>query len=353
MSTKKTDRQTISISPALKEWIKRYVNVRSRESPDDERFSSVSSFYNYILHKVMENFERGKSIKDFDSFVDGKVQEFYDEFSFKATIPFYEMVVETNRYTDFRVSDMLKFFISYRRFLLNNADFKKKDEVEKFLKRLEVYFRNNKLAKLLNLTLDKTTDYSKNPSIVLEVVAYYENLIFENLKFASGVLGFLGFKITDFLYSKKSKYSRIKSKVTSLFYLKDLERKERVDLYHYNIRFITNYKRVLNDDKDYYLWMKLASSKNLTVHFKDVMTRDRWMRKIEEDLQRFGSAKEMGLNILKYFDKLHWISLDNENPAIFRITIPEEKFREEREYILKKVSQYANVIERNEKYYLE
>ncbi len=37
LSNKRTSKQTIVISPALKEWIERYVNVNRRKNPGDER----------------------------------------------------------------------------------------------------------------------------------------------------------------------------------------------------------------------------------------------------------------------------------------------------------------------------
>jgi len=49
LSQKKTAVQTISLSPALKEWLKRYVNVKHRETPEDIRFKSVSAFITHII----------------------------------------------------------------------------------------------------------------------------------------------------------------------------------------------------------------------------------------------------------------------------------------------------------------
>jgi len=49
LSNKKTAQQSISISPALKDWIQRYVNMNHRESPNDMRFKSVSAFIRFTL----------------------------------------------------------------------------------------------------------------------------------------------------------------------------------------------------------------------------------------------------------------------------------------------------------------
>lgn len=62
LSNKKTEQQTISISPALKEWIKRFVNVKHRESPEDKRFKSISAFYNSVMDEVLKKYEKEKNI---------------------------------------------------------------------------------------------------------------------------------------------------------------------------------------------------------------------------------------------------------------------------------------------------
>ena len=65
LSNKKTAQQTISISPALKDWISRYVHVKHGKNPDDGRYRSVSSFYNYIMENVLNLFKKGKTLDDF------------------------------------------------------------------------------------------------------------------------------------------------------------------------------------------------------------------------------------------------------------------------------------------------
>ena len=99
LSNKKTAQQTISISLALKEWIKRYVNVQHREDPKDERFKSISSFYNNVMGNVLRIFEKSKTLDDFERVEDKEVRDFFEPFTFNATIPLYEMVSENNRFT--------------------------------------------------------------------------------------------------------------------------------------------------------------------------------------------------------------------------------------------------------------
>ena len=53
LSQKKTACQSISLSPALKEWLQRYVRVRHREKPNEDQFKSVSAFISSLLLKKM------------------------------------------------------------------------------------------------------------------------------------------------------------------------------------------------------------------------------------------------------------------------------------------------------------
>ena len=53
LSQKKTVCQTFSLSPALKEWLKRYVHVNYKKAPDEDHFKSVSAFIASLLVKEM------------------------------------------------------------------------------------------------------------------------------------------------------------------------------------------------------------------------------------------------------------------------------------------------------------
>ena len=57
LSNKKTAQQTFSLSPALKELIKRFVNVNHRKTPDEDKFQSISRFIATTLEETMENNE--------------------------------------------------------------------------------------------------------------------------------------------------------------------------------------------------------------------------------------------------------------------------------------------------------
>ncbi len=70
LSTKKTAQQTISISPALKDWITRYVHVNYQKNQEDSRFKSVSAFICEIMEGIMVLFQNGKTINDLDKVQD-------------------------------------------------------------------------------------------------------------------------------------------------------------------------------------------------------------------------------------------------------------------------------------------
>ena len=53
LSLKKTAIQTVSLSPALKEWLQRSVRVHNRQAPKNERFKSVSAFASDAIEKAL------------------------------------------------------------------------------------------------------------------------------------------------------------------------------------------------------------------------------------------------------------------------------------------------------------
>ena len=69
LSNKKNAVQTISLSPALKEWVERYVRVNRKKHPKDARFKSVSSFYAHVMEILLRTFQNGKSLDDLEKFL--------------------------------------------------------------------------------------------------------------------------------------------------------------------------------------------------------------------------------------------------------------------------------------------
>lgn len=353
LSNKKISQQAISISPALKDWIKRYVNVMHKNNPHDKRYKSISAFYCYVMEKVLSIFEKGKTLDDFNKVVDSEIDELYNQFGFKAIVPFHELVFKMNRYTEIDIFSMLNFILTMRKYYTQGVDPHNLEAFKLSLERIKTSWFSDKLLKDAHIEFYTKKD-SKYPSVIFEYSAEksYKNIHFENCKFNAAALGLLGAKITDFIYSDKDIYARYDLTLTDLFFNKDLALKERKKLINYNMRFLINYNRIIND-KNYYLWMKMAEDNDVIVNFINSRTRERWIENIEKDLREFGTSEVFLLSLLKYFEHLHWIRIVNETDLIFQIRLSKEENKEDYDFILGHLSKYATVTQDNGRFYLE
>ncbi|MFX0041141.1 MAG: hypothetical protein ACFFCY_17720 [Promethearchaeota archaeon] len=352
LSNKKTAQQTISISPALKEWIIRHVNVNHREYPNDGRYKSVSSFITYILENIMKLFKKGKTIEDFKRVEDQKYKEFFDKFTFKATIPLYDMIAESNRYVpipfDFITRFLLAVYHFYRSIYLKQKGTEGWQQLfERFKNR--VYPSNAVKELRLDIFPKKNKKYG---TAHLEFIGKQRNIHFENCKFFAGICGMLGVKVTDFHYSSKDYYCRLDLIETPLAFREELAKKERIKLLQENVNFVTNYNRMLTD-KDKYLWMNLAEDNNIIVTFKTKKAFNKWIKKIEEDLQKFGKKEEFHTKMLQYFNKLHWIRIENIEDLTFRIEQFLEENNTQRSFLMEYLSQYSEISQNNGIYQLK
>ena len=169
----------------------------------------------------------------------------------------------------------------------------------------------------------------------------------------AGVLGILGFKITDFTYSEKDLYYRVDVETTNLFFRDDSARKERVKLLKYNLEFIINYNRILND-KDYYLWMKMAQDKDIIINFKNEKAMEKWISIIEKDLKKYGTRENFLITLLKFLEKMHWIRIINEQDLEFQFEISDDDFNKEKEFVLNTLKRHCReIVEEKGIYYLE
>ncbi|MFX1601411.1 MAG: hypothetical protein ACFFB6_12500 [Promethearchaeota archaeon] len=352
LSNKKTAQQTISISPALKEWIKRYVNINKRKDPNDKRFKSISSFITYILDNIMKLFKEGKTIDDFKRVEDQVYKDFFDKFTFKATIPLYDMVAESNRYTPITFDFITRFIIAvynfYRTIYLKERNHEGwRLLFERFKNR--VYPSN--ITKELRLEIF-TDENNKYGTAALEFVGKQRNLHFENCKFFAAICGMLGVKVTDFIYSPKDFYCRLDLVETQLVFREELVKKERLKLLKENVDFIVNYNRIL-DDKDKYLWMNLAEDNELFIGFKSKTAFKNWIKIIEEDLRKFGTQEDFLNKLLQFFNKLHWIRIENIKDLSFRIEQSIENNNEQKQFLIDYLSQHSEISQNNGIYCLK
>lgn len=349
LSMKKTSQQTISISPALKDWIKRYVNVEHRKKPDDERFKSVSAFYNYIMENVLTLFEKGKTLDDFAQVEDKKLKDFFEPFTFRATIPLYEMIAETNRYTSYSFESAIHFILTYTIFLRRQFKSKNYEDLKILVEKINSRIRNNNILKDWKLEIFPDTNGGPARGL-LELIITHRNLHYENCKYFAAIFGMLGIKITDIIYSPIEYYCRMDLLETDLLFKKELVKKERLKLLKENVDFLINLNRML-DDKDMYLWMNLAEDNDLFISFKNEKVFNKLINRVENDLRKFGSGEDFLNKVLKFFHKLHWIKIENLKTLSFQIEQSIEKDPEKRQLLLDYLSQYKN-ISRIEKTYI-
>jgi len=351
MSNKKTAQQTISISPSLKDWIQRYVNVMQKEHPEDERYKSTSAFYCHVMENILKTFQEGKSLDDFDRLVDKEYEEFFAPISAEFIIPFMETEVNMNRYSIAVFEENMRFLLGSRKIFMKDIDYDDFSTIITKFNRIKKRFMAAKGTKDMNL--DLFIEKGKVPFRgILEHTGHYKNLHHINCKMMAASLGFMGFKIINLLYSEKEIYYRMEIVPTDLFFSPKLETKRRRALSRDNIEYVINYNRVL-DDTDNHLWIKLANDEDVLIYFKNENSRDKWIEKIEKDLRKFGTQEEILPKLLRYFSHLHWIRFENEQDLSFKINISREKNDQEIEFMLNYLSKFSKINEKDGIFYLE
>jgi len=350
LSNKKTSQQTISISPSLKDWIKRYVSVKGKEFPDDERYKSISSFYCSIMENILKMFEEGKTLDDFDRLVDKKMDNFFSQLSAEFLIPMVESELRMHRYLITGFEENARFFLGARKNFVRFIDFDDYSTIKTAFNRIKKRFMAAKVTKSMNLDFF-TEKGNKQFRGVIEHIGLYKNCHHVNCKMLAEALGIIGFKIIDFLYSEEELYYRFEVVPTDLFFSQKLEKKKRIDLLKHNVEYVINYNRILDDTADH-LWVKMAGDSNAIVNFKNDEAREKWIETIENDLRKFGTKEEILLKLLKYFEHLHWIRIENEEELSFRINLLKPKNEMEIEFILKHLSKYSKISEKKDVYYL-
>jgi len=351
LSKKKITQQTISITPDLKERIENYVLENQEKYPNDRRFKSVSAYYNYVLEKTLDCFNRGKTLDDFENYVDSEFKNFFDRISFKATIPYYEEAIKTNKYVNPTLEKIPSFFLTIRRFYMKMMETRDISSIQNTVNRIKNYLVSNNLTK--EFKIDLFTGKSRTDLRgIFEYAGIYKNLSYDTCKYTSAFFGILGARIENIVYSEKDFYYRFDLKATDLFFRDDLAKTERIKLMDENISHFINYSKIINDN-DYYLWMKIAEDKNAIICFNNIETQNRWMDLIEDEIAKFSEKEDYRLQILKFFEKLHWIDIENEHELFFNIRLFKPKYQSEREYLMKVLSKNSKILQENGRYYLK
>ncbi len=351
LSKKKITQQTISISPALKDRIEQYVIENQKKNLKDKRFKSVSAFYTSVFEKLMDILEQGKTLDDLSAFVDTEIKDFFNKISFNALIPYYENAIKTNRYESPTLEKNPFFYFTLRRLYLSRMDPYDIKSIKTIFNRVRNYIFSNNLTKEFRLDLF-TGKGRQDLTGIFEHAGLYKNLCFENYKYSAALFGLLGSEITDFLYSRKNNYCRFDLKATDLFYKKDLAKQDRIKLMNQNLSYFINYNRVI-EDKDYYLWMKLAADKQVIITFNTEEVKKNWVSVIESEIEKYGDREDFQLNMLKLFEKFHWIEIESENDLIFQIRLSKTKYEQEIHYMLEILSKKSEILHKNGRYQLK
>ena len=353
LSEKKTAQQTISISPALKDWIERYVNVTKKDFPKDKRFKSISSFYNYIMEKSMEILSHGKTLDDFQMFVDHQTKDFFEKLTFRAFIPLHEECVRSHRYVDLSLKDFTRFLFLIRNRYLDGVELYDFVEIQKRFEILRNFYLENKIVKDIHLEI--MSDDKRYPKAIFYWTGNYRNLFWENSKMNAAVFGIIGVKITKVIYSEKDLYCRFNLRATDLIFEEEKSRKFRektLELANYNVNYLLKHQKIL-EDEDFYLWMKFAEDKDAYIKFHEDRARDQWIKKVIDDIENTHKPKELISSILRFFNKLHWIDIENMESKSFKIRLSEENDNREIDYLFNILSKYSNISKTEGKYYLE
>ncbi len=353
LSEKKTAQQTISISPALKDWIERYVNVTKKDFPKDIRFKSVSSFYNYVMEKSMKILSYGKTLNDFQMFVDHQTKSFFEKLTFRAFIPLHEECARMHRYIDLSLKDFTRFLFLIRNRYLDGVEPYDFEEIQRRFDILRNFYLENKIVKDIHLEI--MSDDKRYPKGIFYWTGNYRNLFWENSKMNAAVFGIIGVKITKVIYSEKDLYCRFNLRATDLMFREEKPRKLRektLELANNNVKSLIKHQKILNDE-DFFLWMKFAEEKDAYIKFHEDKVRDQWIKKIIEDIENNSKPEEIITSLLKFFSKLHWIDIENMASNGFKIRLSEDNDNKEIDYLLDVLSKYSNIAKTEEKYYLE
>jgi hypothetical protein len=107
------------------------------------------------------------------------------------------------------------------------------------------------------------------------------------------------------------------------------------------------------DDKDLYLWMKLAEDNEIFVSFKSQTAFNKWIKNIETHLRKFGKKEEFLAKILQFFNKLHWIRIENIRNLSFRIEQAIVENKEQKQYLINYLSKISKISEIEGIYHLQ
>ncbi|TFG01156.1 MAG: hypothetical protein EU541_00100 [Promethearchaeota archaeon] len=335
LSDKKITRQTISISPALRQAIISYIEDMQENNPNDDRYKSISAFFTFVMDKTLSALKSGKTLEDLEKIAHKDIRGFFDDITFKAIIPDLETSISLNKYIIPEYDQIPQLFLRSKELFIDKKDYSK-GNVNNLFKEFNKYFISNRIINKSNIEV-------RGDSYSVEHIGNYKNLHFHNAKLIIGILGFLGFKINKIVYSEKENYIRYDIEPKPLFGKKDLLLEKRKELMKKNVKELVNFFRIL-DDNSCHLWIKMAKDNNIALKFKSPMAMEEWFSKIKQDIERFTSSqKSKAKGVLNFFKNINWITIINQEDLVFEFSLSIDKWKEEREFVLDRVSEYGEL----------
>ncbi|MBD3342493.1 MAG: hypothetical protein GF353_25560 [Candidatus Lokiarchaeota archaeon] len=331
LEKKRTKTQNISISPYLKNRIKEYIKKKRETNPEDEIYSSISSFYNYVLYNILEILDSGKNLKDLENLPDFDILNFYDKNTFRAFIPFYENVVKLNKYYKGGIEDLFSSIYQFYDRFREEYSFTLAD-VKKVYDRFEKYLKVNKLTRAMTAEII-------NDEFHFMYEGYYANIHHEHLKAIIALMSLFGLKVKDYIYDKN--YARLIFVETPIFNEKKKTLQDKNVLIEKNLDFFLNEARLINDES-IHLWIRMAEIYNNIITFKDKNLAIIWINSVIDDLTERKNQYNFKLSLLKIFKHLHWIEIKDSYKLLFTIELT-ESYKEEREMLVKILSDHGRI----------
>ncbi|MFX1374429.1 MAG: hypothetical protein ACFFA0_01325 [Promethearchaeota archaeon] len=314
--SKRKIRKSITIPEYLDEWIDRYLKYeREKQKHEGKQLSdetkSYSSFTTKVLENIMNLFLKGKTFEDLELAVDTKVKSFYEKITFRALIVYYELIVRINKYIKLDLTKMLNVFMLYQNFFTGGKSVDEEEAVITLNRFRNFMMRNN-------ITKDVTIEPSGN-KYIFQYFGIYPEMHYDFSKFIAGVFGFMGMKIDRASHSNN--YTRIDFERTELFKLSEAALEERKKLFEYNTAYFTNFNKILEDEDDLHLWIRINSSKLPIISFKSIDDGLILLREIIDDLNKWIPPREFKIKLLELFKKFRWINLIDESKFTFQLLI--------------------------------
>ncbi|MFX1314087.1 MAG: hypothetical protein ACFFHD_15985, partial [Promethearchaeota archaeon] len=157
---------------------------------------------------------------------------------------------------------------------------------------------------------------------IFQYFGVYPEMHYDFSKWVAGIFGFLGIKIDRI--SLSNNYTRIDFKITDIFKKKEAVFEERKSLFKFNTEYFTNFNKILEDEDDLHLWLRINESKVPRISFKNVEEGLLLIREIIEDLDKWIPSRELNSKVLELFKKLRWIELNDDSTLSFKILIEKD-----------------------------